>query len=208
MLSVAVALGWLAATPSDSAADEARFPAAKLMTGEALPDVPQGRADAPITMIEYASLICTHCARVHASVWPTLLKEYVETGKVRFILREFPYEPLSTAAFMLARCEGSDKRNAVIDLLFDTQASWAFGDKPLEAMEATLRQTGMGHAAFEACLQNQTLYDQVMAVHDRAESSFGVHATPTFFIDGTKVTGEIDASTLRKILDAAEAKKS
>ena len=186
----------------------AKVPETELMAPEALPDIPLGKADAPVTMVEYASMTCTHCAHFHETVYPTLLKDYIDTGKVRFILREFPLDPLATAGFMLARC-ADDKRNAVIDLLFDKQQSWAFTDKPLEGLENVLKQTGLGHDKFEACLKDQKLYDQVNEVRDRGDKAFGVTATPTFYVNGTKVTGEVNVQTLSKILDPlAGAKKS
>ncbi len=190
------------------AAQNAKVPETDLMASEALPDVPQGKADAPVTMIEYASMTCTHCAHFHETTWPTLLKDYIDAGKVRFILREFPLDPLATAGFMLARCEGTDKRNAVIDLLFDKQQSWAFTDKPLEALEQVVKQTGMSKDKFEACLKDQKLYDQVNEIRDRGGQKFGVTATPTFYVNGTKVTGEVNPQTLAKILDPITAKKS
>ena len=191
-----------------ASAQNAKVPEAELMASDALPDVFLGKADAPVTMIEYASMTCTHCAHFHETTYPTLLKDYIDTGKVKFVLREFPLDPLATAGFMLARCEGIDKRNAVIDLLFDKQQSWAFTDKPLEALEAVVKQTGMSKDKFEACLKDQKLYDQVNAVRDRGGQKFGVTATPTFYVNGTKVTGEVNPQTLSKILDPLTAKKS
>jgi protein-disulfide isomerase len=190
------------------ATGQTKFSDMELFAKEALPDIVQGKADAPVTMIEYASMTCSHCAHFHATVYPTLIKDYVDTGKVRFILREFPLDPLATAGFMLARCEGPDKRSAVVDLLFAQQQSWAFVDKPLEALSGILKQTGMSKDSFEACLKDQKLYDQVNAVRDRGSNAFGVSATPTFYVNGTKVTGEVNPATLSKILDPLINKKS
>lgn len=172
----------------------------ELMAKEALPDIVQGKADAPITMIEYASMTCSHCARFHAETYPILLKKYIDTGKVRFILREFPLDPLAAAGFMLARCAGPDKRNAIIDLLFDKQNDWAFTNKPLEALAGLVKQTGMSQESFDACVNDQALYNKVNEVRDRAAQKFGVNATPTFFIDGKKVAGEMNPQTLEKVL--------
>ena len=204
-LAAVLAMSIVAAPAS---AQNTKLPESELMASEALPDVPQGKADAPVTMIEYASMTCTHCAHFHETTYPTLLKDYIDTGKVRFILREFPLDPLATAGFMLARCEGPDKRNAVIDLLFDKQQSWAFTDKPLEALESVVKQTGMSKDKFEACLKDQKLYDQINEVRDRGGQKFGVTATPTFYVNGTKVTGEVNPQTLEKILNPLTAKKS
>ena len=205
VLAVALAAAIVAVPAS---AQNAKVPEGELMASEALPDVPLGKAAAPVTMIEYASMTCTHCAHFHETTYPTLLKDYIDTGKVKFILREFPLDPLATAGFMLERCEGPDKRNAVIDLLFDKQQSWAFTDKPLEALESVVKQTGMSKDKFEACLKDQKLYDQINEVRDRGGQKFGVTATPTFYVNGTKVTGEVNPQTLSKILDPLTAKKS
>lgn len=182
-------------------AQNTKVPVDELMAKQALPDIVQGKADAPVTVVEYASMTCTHCAAFHKESYPTLISKYVDTGKVKFILREFPLDPLATAGFMLARCEGPSKRTAVVDLLFDQQKNWAFVDKPLEALQNVLKQTGMTKEAFESCLKNQKLYDQVNEERDTASQKFGVTATPTFFINGTKVSGEITPDVLAKIID-------
>ncbi|MGH6817896.1 MAG: DsbA family protein [Methylovirgula sp.] len=181
-------------------AQGAVVPIAQLMEQQALPDIVQGKADAPITMIEYASMTCTHCAAFHAMTYPTLISKYVDTGKVRFILREFPLDPLATAAFMLARCSGPAKRNAVVDLLFDQQKNWAFTNKPLEALANLLKQTGMTQTSFETCINDQGLYEKVDQERDNAARKFGIDATPTFFINGRKISGEITPDALDKLL--------
>ena len=109
------------------------------MAGEALPDVALGASTAPVTIVEYASMTCAHCAAFYATTFPEIKSKYIDTGKVRFILREFPLDPLAAAGFMLARCAGDDKRNAIVDLLFAQQKNWAFTDKPLEALAALLK---------------------------------------------------------------------
>lgn len=172
-----------------------------LMAPQALPDLAQGKADAPVTIVEYASMTCTHCAAFHAETYPTLISKYVNAGKVHFILREFPLDPLATAAFMLARCSGPDKRNAVVDLLFDQQKNWAFTDKPLEALANLLKQTGMSQASFETCINDQQLYDKVNQVRDRAAEKFGVDATPTFFVNGKKISGVLTPDALDKLIE-------
>jgi protein-disulfide isomerase len=172
-----------------------------LMAGEALPDVALGAREAPVTIVEYASMTCGHCAGFYATTFPELKSKYIDPGKVRFILREFPLDPLAAAGFMLARCAGDDKRNAVVDLLFAQQRNWALTDKPLEALAALLKQTGMSQKTFDACLQNDILRDKVYKVHDHAAEKFGVTSTPTFFINGKKETGEIRPDALAKLLD-------
>ncbi|MGH6853564.1 MAG: DsbA family protein [Methylocella sp.] len=171
-----------------------------VMSGEAVPDVALGASDAPVTIVEYASMTCGHCAGFYATTFPELKSKYIDPGKVRFILREFPLDPLAAAGFILARCAGDDKRNAIVDLLFAQQKNWAFTNKPLEVLSALLKQTGMSQKTFDACLKNQDLYDKIAKVHDRAAEKFGVTATPTFFINGKKETGEMTPDALEKLL--------
>ncbi len=157
---------------------------------QALPDIVEGKADAPATIVEYASLACSHCAAFHKDVWPALKAKYVDTGKARFILREFPLDPLSTAAFMLARCAGPGKRDAVVDRLFDHQADWAFAANALAKLKQQMLASGMSEADFNACLKNQELLDQVTAVRNKAHEALGVASTPTFFVAGRRLAGE------------------
>jgi protein-disulfide isomerase len=130
-----------------------------------------------------------------------LKKNYIDTGKVRFSIREFPLDPLALAGFMLARCSGNDKREAMIDLLFAQQQNWAFRDKPLDALTAMTRQTGMSQQTFETCLRDKTLYDNVNAVRDRGGKDFKVDSTPTFFINGRRVNGALSMAEMAKIID-------
>jgi protein-disulfide isomerase len=173
----------------------------ELMAPNALPDIVQGDANAPVTIVEYASMTCSHCAAFHHEVFPALKKNFVDTGKAKFILREFPLDPLATAAFMLAR-ELGDKRDAAVDLLFAQQKNWAFVDKPLDGLANVLKQTGMTQERFEAILKDQALYEKVNKVRDRAAEKFGVNSTPTFFVNGDKYAGEISIEEFGKIIAA------
>ncbi len=173
----------------------------ELMAPNALPDIVEGDANAPVTIVEYASMTCSHCAAFHHEVYPALKKNYIDAGKAKFILREFPLDPLATAAFMLAR-ELGDKRDAVVDLLFAQQKNWAFVDKPLDGLASVLKQAGLSQDKFEAVLKDQALYEKVNAVRTRANEKFGVNSTPTFFINGDKYTGEITIDDFGKIIAA------
>ncbi|HTV32650.1 MAG TPA: DsbA family protein [Methylocella sp.] len=182
-------------------AQEANVPMSELMAGEALPDLAIGAADAPVTIVEYASMTCPHCAAFAATTYPGLKSKYIDTGKVRFILREFPLDPLAAAGFMLARCSGDDKRNAVVDLLFAQQNNWIVQDDPASHLANILKQTGMSQAKFEACLKDNDLRDKIYKVHDRGAAKFGVTATPTFFVNGKKTNGEMTLDALAKLID-------
>jgi protein-disulfide isomerase len=165
-----------------------------------LGDVALGPADAKVTIIEYASLTCSHCAAFHKENWPELKKRYIDTGKVRFILREFPLDPLATAGFMLARCDGESKYYPVTDLLFDQQRNWAFTEKPLDALRSMMRQAGFSQEKFDSCLKDQKLYDAVNAVKNRGMEQFKVDSTPTFFINGQRHPGNLSIDELEKII--------
>jgi protein-disulfide isomerase len=198
------ALGPLAARAQQAAtpnvADAGKVSLELLMSNPPLPDVWLGDPKAPVTIIEYASMTCGHCARFEAEVFPVLKKNFIDAGKVRYAMREFPLDPLAAAAAMLARCSG-DKREAMIELLFAQQAHWAFVDKPLEALRDMVKQTGMGQKEFDACLNDQTLFNQIEQMRAQAAQKFGIDATPTFFINGDKKTGEIPANALDKLLE-------
>jgi protein-disulfide isomerase len=165
-----------------------------------LGDVALGPADAKVTIVEYASLTCSHCAAFHKDTYPALKSRYIDTGKVRFVLREFPLDPLATAGFMLARCEGESKYYSITDLLFDQQKNWAFTEKPLDALRSMMRQAGFSQEKFDACLRDQKLYDAVNAVKNRGMEQFKVDSTPTFFINGQRYPGSMSIDELEKII--------
>jgi protein-disulfide isomerase len=173
---------------------------ADLATPGPLGDVAQGPADAKVTIIEYASLTCSHCATFHATTYPELKKRYIDTGQVRFILREFPLDPLATAGFMLARCEGEGKYYPITDLLFSQQRNWAYVEKPLDALQAMMRQAGFSKEKFEGCLRDQKVYDAVNAVKKRGEETLKVTSTPTFFINGQRHSGNMSIDEIEKII--------
>jgi hypothetical protein len=119
---------------------------------------------------------------------------------VRFILREFPLDPLATAGFMLARCDGEQKFYPIADMLFQQQAAWAFKDKPLDALRQMMRQAGFSQEKFDTCLRDQKLYDAVNAVKNRGVETFKVQSTPTFFINGQRYPGNMSINEFEKIL--------
>ena len=173
---------------------------AELAVPGPLGDVWLGPETAKVTIIEYASLTCSHCATFHAKTFPELKKRFIETGQARFTLREFPLDPLATAGFMLARADGSAKYYPITDLLFETQKNWAFSDKPLNALAQTMRQAGFSQEKFEATLRDQKLLDAVNAVKNRGAEKFKVESTPTFFVNGQRVPGAVTIDELEKII--------
>jgi len=188
--------------PFADAARAETVDAAKLHAPAASP-LPQkvlGSPDAPVTVVEYASMTCSHCATFHTDVFPELKKKYVDTGKVRFIFREFPFEPVATAAFMLARCVPDDKYFPMVSTLFETQKSWAFSKDPAAGLLAVARQAGMSQADFEKCLTDKDLARKVQESAQYGNTALGVNATPTFFIEGKKVSGAMSVAEWDKEL--------
>jgi protein-disulfide isomerase len=169
-----------------------------------LGDIVLGPADAKVTIVEYAAVTCPHCAAFHNETWPELKKRYVDTGKVRFILRGFTLNPFDRAGFMLARCDGDAKYYPLTDLLFEQQQNWAFVKpplKPLDALRGLMRQAGFSQEKFDACLTNQKLRDAVDAVAKFGAEQLNVNSTPTFFINGQRRTGNMSIVELEKIIE-------
>lgn len=162
----------------------------ELMQAGPLPDISVGKADAPITVVEYASMTCGHCANFHNKIFPQIKEKYIDTGKVRLIMREFPLDNLAAAASMLARCAGGDKVYPLITVLFAKQDEWAFvRTDPKPELFKVAQQAGFTQESFDKCLTDQKLLDDVVATRTRASDTFGVSSTPTFFINGKKLAG-------------------
>ncbi len=180
-------------TPLSSKAQQQKGPAEvsveELMKPTALPDLALGPEDAKVTVVEYASLTCGHCANFAKNVWPEFKKKYVDTGKVRYIFRDFPLDNLAAAASMMARCtEDNDKAFLLIDSLFEKQEKWAFGKgNPVPRLFEMAKQAGFTQEKFDACLKNQKLLDDITNGRTRASDVFGVSSTPTFFINGKRL---------------------
>ena len=163
----------------------------------ALPEMALGPAKAPVTVVEYASMTCPHCAAFEQNVLPMLRLKYIDTGKVRFVFREFPLDINAAAASMLARCiagDNSEKFYATISLLFKQQ------DQLVAQTLVTLRligkQAGMDEQAVEACEKNQAQLDKIAADQKFAFETLKVEATPTFFVNGEKLKGAMSFEEL------------
>lgn len=178
-------------------------PTAELMKPDALPEMSLGNENASVTVIEYASMTCPHCATFQETTFPELKKRYIDTGKVRYIFREFPLDTLAAAAFMLARCSAetdSGKYFALIDTLFRQQRTWAV-EKPLQPLLAIAKQAGFTEQTFNACLSNQKVLDGIESVRQRAANQFKVQSTPSFFINGTLYAGALSIDEMAKVID-------
>ena len=172
----------------------------QLLVPGPLPERSFGDVDSPVTVIEYASLTCGHCRNFHITVWPDFKAKYVDTGKVRFIIREFPFDPRASAGFMLARCAGEDKWYPTLDLLYRSQDRWARVSDATSALKSVMGMTGMEGEQVEACLQDQDLLDKITAIADTGKS-YGVDSTPTFFVNGEMYKGVLSLERFSEIID-------
>lgn len=161
-----------------------------------------GDENAPVTIVEYASMTCGFCAIYHKETYKDLKAQYIDTGKVRYIFREFPLDPVASAASMLARCAPVDKYFEVVDIMFEQQRTWAFTDNPYNSLLDFSKQIGFTQESFEECLTNQGLLDALTAVRERGANEFGVNSTPTFFINGEKVSGALSIDEMGRLIDA------
>jgi protein-disulfide isomerase len=165
-----------------------------------LPDMALGPADAKVTITEYASMTCPHCAAFNADVFPKIKAEFIDTGKVRYIFREFPLDIKAAAGSMLSRCIANGdaaKYFAVTDLLFKTQSDWVMKNTA-ESLARIGKQAGLTQEQVEACLKDQSLLDKIAADQKYASEVLKVDSTPTFFINGEKIKGETSLEEFEK----------
>ena len=182
-------------------------PVEELMKPVGLPDMALGPADAKVTIVEYASMTCGHCAHFTTDVWPQIKKKYVDSNKVRYIFREFPLDNLAAAASMLARCTGNDKEFGLIEVLFEKQKEWAFGEgNPVPRLFEIAKQAGFTQESFDKCLTDQKLLDEITAGRTRASDVLGVSATPTFYVNGKKLDGTPTLEKLDQMIEPLLAK--
>jgi protein-disulfide isomerase len=189
-----------AGKPAGPPKPEGTVDMAKLLQPGTLPEMSLGKPDAKVTIVEYASMTCPHCAHFHATTLPDLKKKYIDTGKVRLVFREFPWDPRAEAGFMLARCSG-DNYFAMVDVLFKQQMQWAGVENSKDALLQISKLAGFTQEKFEACLTDQKLLDDVRAVQKRGADEFGVNSTPTFFINGGRYPGAMSIEEFSAILD-------
>lgn len=166
-----------------------------------------GRADAPVTMVEYASLTCSHCAAFNTETLPKIEKDYINTGKVRLVYHDFPLDPLAMVAAMIARCAGDKNYFAMLGDLFASQKSWMNSNKPGEALTGIARLNGMSEQEVNACTANKKLFAAIKKVAKQAETDLDIQSTTTFFIAGTKIPGNVPYKEFQAVLDKALAAK-
>ena len=181
-----------------------------LMAGAAAPvwaedaeDRALGDPDAPVTIIEYASMSCSHCAAFHKNMLPWLKETYIETGKVRLVFRDFPLNGPAVWGAMTARCAKPDRYFAFLDMLFAKQKDWAFAEDPQAALAKLARVGGIGKTAFDKCMANKALQDRIVQSRADAVERYNVRSTPSFIIDGKTISGVLNEEMLTKLIAEA-----
>jgi protein-disulfide isomerase len=166
-----------------------------------------GNPNAPITIIEYGSLTCPHCAHFATTVLPDLKKQWIDTGKAKLVFRDFPLDQLALRAEMVARCAPPDKYYGLIDLMFADQQKWVLAKDWRTALGHLVQVGGIGKKEFDACLANKEVEDAVAQSRLTAAQALGVDSTPTFFINGRKFEGEPTVAGFEQILSGLAAKE-
>jgi len=209
--SAVLALTLSATVATSSFAQEAAKPAAPA-TAPASPQtsaVPQyrefvlGDPKAKVTVIEYASLTCSHCANFHQTAYQQIKKNYIDTGKIRFVFRDYPLDGLGMAGALLARCAPGDRGAKLIDMMFKNQNTWVRAEKPLEPLKGYAQLAGMTSAEVDDCLKNEGILKTIRDVQNTATNLYKIQATPTFFVEEEKLEGDPGYEKLAKVIDEA-----
>ncbi|MBM10233.1 MAG: hypothetical protein CMF69_11840 [Magnetovibrio sp.] len=162
-----------------------------------------GRVDAPVTIVEYASLGCSHCAKFHTETYPKLKKEYIETGKVKLLFRDFPLGTPALAASMIARCAGPSRYLGFVNIFFRSQKDWSQANDPLGALKKVARFGGLSGDDVDQCLRQQKLIDHLQEIARKANSKHGINSTPSFLINDKKISGALEYKEFRALIEKA-----
>ena len=197
-----------AATPA-AATDAPATAPAQTAAASAMPEVAAdemflGQADAPVTIIEYFSLGCPHCKTFHETILPQLKADYIDTGKARIVFRDFPLDSVALAAAQLTRCVPPMAYFAMVDTLFQQQNAWHV-QEGVPVLANIAKGTGMDQAGFDACIANAALREKIVAGTQSGADAFKIDSTPTFVINGTKLTGVGDYAPFKEAVEAALA---
>lgn len=170
-----------------------------LMKVGPLGEISMGKANAPVTVIEYMSLTCPHCRAFHQKTFPKFKREFIDSGKVLYIIRETPIGRSAGNAAIISRCGSKARTLKLIDLFLNNQSKWVSQDVRLDAIYSVAKKSGMKRAEFDRCLEDKNLLDGVKWVKDRGRK-LGVSGTPTFFINGQKVRKPLTIEEMRAAL--------
>jgi len=203
--AAASATGMIGAGPA-FAAEGDQHDEAKLMQPDGVADRFIGGADAAVTVIEYASPTCSHCAAFHINTFPRLKETYIDTNKIKFILRPFVRNVLDAVVFLVAEAAGKEAGgeeayHAIIDAYFKTQAQWAQAQRPRDALLEIALQHGFTEESFDAALTNQVLFEGMETLREQATNEFDLSGTPTFYINGKQLSGDKSFDQLAAEID-------
>jgi protein-disulfide isomerase len=165
-----------------------------------------GSKDAPLTLIEYASMTCPHCAAFHNGPYQVIKKEYIDTGKLKLIYRDFPLNNTDLAAMMMARCVPADRYFGVVEIVFKTQSTWLKAQNQTQALGNLARFAQISPATFNACVSNETLLKKIVVSREEGIAKHQVSGTPTLILNGNKINSEMSDAQVREVMDAALAK--
>ena len=198
MRKILLALAALAALGGAWAAPQARADEVPQIQPD---DRVQGNANAPITVFEFFSLTCPHCADFEANTLPEIKKNWIDTGKVKWVYRDYPLDRNALKAAIVARCAPPERYPAFVETLFAQQANWAVMDDPTPALQRIALLGGINAEQFDKCIQDDALSKSIVAGEYDAQKKYGVDSTPTFFIDGKKAVGEMPYDQFAKLLE-------
>ncbi len=167
-------------------------------------EIVYGDADAPVTIIEYASLTCPHCADFHTEILPGVKERLLDPGKAKLVYRNFPLDQLAVLAAVMVRCNTGTRRNAMLDVLFSTQETWATSPDPVAALRNIGRAAGMTDQALDACFNDQQIIDGVIKERLDAENQYQINSTPSFVVDGEVYRGGLTVEQITELVESLQ----
>lgn len=177
-------------------------------TEEAMKEIVQGQPNAKVDVVEYASLACPACKFFHEEIYPELKAKFIETGKIRFIYRDFPTNSAALAAAMIARCAGPQRHAGMVDMFFTTQQQWGRSQQPLQGLSQVARMAGIGSSEVDQCIRNSELMQSIQSSAKHANEEMGVAGTPTLFVAGKMSENGLKKEELIKEIEEAIADAS
>ena len=203
LLALVHGTGWSAASKVEVPPPEATFGSVPVTAGDNV----LGRAGAPVTIVEYASFTCPHCARFHADILPELKKAYIDTGKARLVYRDFPLDRAAFAASVVARCATGSRYFGIVDLLFREQSRWAGARDRMAALRRLATLAGISKKKLDACLKNEKIQNAVLQQRLTGTQEFEITSTPTLIVNGAKYHGGLTLEQFQAVIDRALAGK-
>ena len=176
-------------------------PAVAVSSDAVLEERSLGADDAPVTMIEYSSLTCPHCTEFHTTTLPKIKEQYITPGKLRLVYRDFPLDPLATAAAMLPHCVEEDRYFGLLEALFRSQSTWARSQEPAKELERLSRFAGLSPADFQACINNSELLQAIQQRAEAARREYDIRSTPTFIVNGKKIVGATGFEDFQEVIE-------